>query len=251
MDSILNQTNDRYEILIIDGLSKDETSKIINSYSDPKIKIISEADKGIYDAMNKGIALAKGQWLMFLGSDDQLADDKVLSDIVDVIKDRNEKVIYGNVILRGNTGWGTDGQLYDGKFSIEKLLKKNIAHQALFYHRSVFQECGNYNQLYKICADYDLNLRVAAKFKMHYIDRKIAVFNAGGASTSSRDLNFEQDFSNNIIKYFFKDLYKDTFKGLERKISRYAKLQLRQFKFLSAAYLLLISLYFKIRRHIK
>src|SRR4051812_5182325 len=83
--SVLNQQYTSYEVLIIDGLSKDNTLEKVRSYNDARIKIHSEKDSGIYDAMNKGIAKATGTWLMFLGSDDELHDNNVLADIHDAI----------------------------------------------------------------------------------------------------------------------------------------------------------------------
>lgn len=247
--SILNQVYRSFEVLIIDGLSTDETVKKVQAYNDSRIKVHSEKDKGIYDAMNKGIALAKGTWLMFLGSDDQLFDNLVLNDIHAAIHS-NDKVIYGNVYINGNTGWGSDGQIYDGEFTIEKLLKVNIAHQAIFYHKEVFEKCGHYDLQYKICGDFDFNLRVASKFKMRYIERTIAKFYAGGASTDVRDLDFEANYSKNIIQYFNKQLYHNSFKGLERYILRQGVADLKQFKALSGSYLLLVGAYFRIKRYL-
>lgn len=247
--SILKQQYNAYEVLVIDGLSKDKTLEKVRSYNDARLKIHSEKDNGIYDAMNKGVALASGTWLMFLGSDDELYDSNVLGDVYTAIN-KNDRVIYGNVMLKGNTGWGNDGQLYDGEFTIQKLLKVNIAHQAIFYHKEVFIKCGVYNLNYKVCADFDMNLKAASKYKLKYIDRTIANFFAGGASTNTGDASFEKDYNHNIIKYFKNSLYNSSFKGLERQIIKQAKNNLRQLKAASGFYLLLIGMYFKVKRKI-
>ncbi|WP_316786271.1 glycosyltransferase family 2 protein [Pedobacter frigiditerrae] len=202
IESILKQSFSEYEVLIIDGKSNDTTVDIANSYNDDRIKVFSEKDNGIYDAMNKGVSYATGKWLLFLGSDDELHDEQVLSEISPIALDGTKKLIYGNVVLVGKTIWGEDGQVFDGEFSTGKLLVTNISHQAIFYQRSIFEECGPYNLKYKICADYDFNLRVAAKHQLYYVDIIVAKFNAGGASTSQKDEPFVEDFYDNVFEYF-------------------------------------------------
>ncbi len=92
----------------------------------PAIRFVSEKDKGIYDAMNKGVNLAKGEWLYFLGSDDRLFDNNVLNTIYQSVKDQNVDLVYGNIYKEET------GKLYDGSFDLDKLLKRNISHQAMF-----------------------------------------------------------------------------------------------------------------------
>ena len=248
LDSIISQTFSNYEVLIVDNLSTDVSLEIVKSYGDERIKIISEEDSGIYDAMNKGIAIASGEWIYFLGSDDELFDQNVFSDFYKEVIKGEKTILYGNVILNGNTGWGIDGQVYDGIFTLEKLLKTNIAHQAIFYKRDIFNDNNKYNIAYKICADYDFNLRVWTKYQPQHFDRIIAKFNAGGASTNIKDLNFEKDFSSNIINYFGKILYKTNFQGLENVILHIAKENFKLFKISKAMYLSAIGMYFKLRR---
>ena len=103
IESVLNQSFDKYEILIIDRVSCDETLKIAQSFNDERIRILSDMDKGIYDAMNKGIKLAKGEWVYFLGSDDRFYDETIL-DKVSLYKSFS-KIIYGNVLISGDAGW--------------------------------------------------------------------------------------------------------------------------------------------------
>jgi glycosyltransferase involved in cell wall biosynthesis len=202
--SIFDQTFGDYEIIIVDGMSEDETCSIAKNYADNRINIISEKDNGVYDAMNKGIARSTGQWLYFLGSDDQLFDNKVLKDVKEVIGRAKSKLIYGNVKILGNTAWASDGTIYDGSFYIEKLLKKNICHQSIFYKASFIRdEIGVFNVRYRVCADWDLNMRCWQKTKSKYFRRTMALFNAGGISTfSADDQNFKKDFDENKLKYF-------------------------------------------------
>ncbi|MEI7505135.1 MAG: glycosyltransferase, partial [Paludibacter sp.] len=101
MESIISQSFTDFEVHIIDGVSKDNTLEIVKSFNDKRIQILSEIDNGIYDAMNKGIKLAKGKWLYFLGSDDQLFDSRVLNEIYITSKHTRSKVIYGSVKILG------------------------------------------------------------------------------------------------------------------------------------------------------
>tara|TARA_Y100000589_G_scaffold321098_1_gene351848 strand:- start:44509 stop:45330 length:822 start_codon:yes stop_codon:yes gene_type:complete len=204
LSSIVSQTFNDYEVIIMDGLSKDNTKETVQKFiaKHPQIKFYSEKDNGIYDAMNKGIKKATGQWIYFVGSDDTLYDKAVLQQVYNHIsKNKNYKLIYGNVRIIGSVNWAKDGQVYDGKFTFEKLMQKNISHQACFYHHTLFQIFGEFNVKYNICADYDFNLRIFAKIKTLYVPIIIANFYTGGASSVDNDDSFSKDKWRLIIKY--------------------------------------------------
>jgi len=190
ISSIINQTFKNFEIILLDGLSKDNTISIASSYNDTRIKIYSESDKGVYDAMNKGIKLAKGEWIYFLGSDDFLYNQDVFETIYKKLNKIKNHVLYGNVLISGNSGWAKDGQIYKGKFSFQRLLRGNICHQCIFYRRSFIEKNQlKYNLRYSISADWDFNISCHLHTKFSYINQIVAVFNAGGISTgdSSQD----------------------------------------------------------------
>lgn len=210
LESITHQTFRNIEVLIIDGLSSDDTIEIANKHQlkFPQIKIISEADKGIYDAMNKGIAIAKGEWVYFMGSDDSLYETTTLEQFSNLKEIKYNDVIYGNVRIVGDTGWANDGDIYDGKFQTEKLLNKNISHQAIFYNTIfVKSKIGYFNLKYKKCSDWDFNLRCWSISKFKYVDLNFAYFVAGGLSTNTYDEVFADDIVNNITKYFKINLF--------------------------------------------
>lgn len=208
LESVLNQTFKDFEILIIDGNSADNTLKIAKSFDDKRIKTFSEPDKGIYDAMNKGINLAKGNWLYFLGSDDELYSNDILHKIAQIAKKTFKRVIYGNVEIKGDAGWVKDGLIYDNEFDLKKLFTKNICHQSIFYKKDLL-DSYNYNIEYKICADYDLNLNLFSKYKFEYVDIIIAKFYGGGKSKIIVDEKF--NLKRTIIKYFISKLYLNSF----------------------------------------
>lgn len=160
IDSILSQTYLCYELIIIDGGSKDQTLSIINNYKSSRIRFISEKDKGIYDAMNKGVALSKGKWLYFIGSDDYLENPLVLNNIFN-------RMTADDIIV---------GEVYEGqklrkyRFSKKLYLENTVCHQAVFYSSSIFRDF-KYNINYKISADYELNLYVMTKrLSIHYVN---------------------------------------------------------------------------------
>jgi glycosyltransferase involved in cell wall biosynthesis len=204
LDSILGQTIKEVEILIIDGLSTDRTLEIVAQYqiNHSNIVVHSEKDEGIYDAMNKGIGLAKGDWLYFMGSDDTLYENETLKKVINFINKFNPTVIYGNVKIVGNTGWAKDGAIYDGKFDTLQLLNKNISHQAIFYNTKFIKGVGIFNKDYTVCSDWDFNLRCWAKTEFYFYDIVIANFFSGGLSTNGSDSRFEKEFIANILKYF-------------------------------------------------
>jgi glycosyltransferase involved in cell wall biosynthesis len=195
--SILSQTFKNYEILILDCFSSDNTFEIIKAFKDERIKILSEKDNGIYDAMNKGIMISKADWLYFLGSDDKLFDKNVLKDIYLYLSKNTVDILYGDVIFKSNN------KKYLGEFNLEKLLleRRNICHQSIFYNKLVFKENGNYNLKYEILADYDFNIRMFLNEKLNkkYLDRKIAIYNDQGISSKKVDLIFRDDLIKNYV----------------------------------------------------
>ena len=185
LDSLSIQTYQDFEVCIIDASSSDNTLSRVSQFRSKfqNIRILSESDRGTYDAMNKGIDLAKGEWIYFLGSDDEIHDEHVFADMFKVDPDKNCGMIYGDVRVCGDTLWAKDGQIYNGKFSIEHLLERNICHQAIFYRTKMFKKLGKYNLRYPVCADWELNLRFFPKTKSNYLDRIIANFYGGGISS--------------------------------------------------------------------
>lgn len=204
LDSVFEQSAS-FEVLIMDAVSTDGTLKILDEYTltYANIKVYSDKDKGIYDAMNKGMDLAKGEWLFFLGSDDVFYDKDVLSTISKKLTNTDREVVYGNVLIVGDTAWAKNGEIYAGKFTTEKLLNQNICHQAIFYKRDyMLEHVGYYNLDYVKSADWDLNLRFWAKTKFAHTELTITKYSVEGFSGNSGDANLSRDFVNNVMLYF-------------------------------------------------
>jgi glycosyltransferase involved in cell wall biosynthesis len=177
--SVLAQTNKNHELIIVDGGSTDGTLEIFKNKNADRLLWISEPDKGIYDAMNKGIQKASGEWIIFLGADDKFYNQYVLENIFSTSTHDEIDFIYGNVKSEAYKG------LYDGVFDYEKLLRKNISHQSIFYRKSIFDKIGTYNLNYKTHADWDFNLRCFEnkELQIKYVDNIIAEFGKGGLSS--------------------------------------------------------------------
>lgn len=203
LDSLSIQNFKNFEVLIIDSLSTDNTIEIAKKYTENLfLNIQSEADQGIYDAMNKSIKIARGEWLYFLGSDDRLSSPDVLSTIVMNIKE-DSNIIYGNSV------WWPENVREEGEWDYYQLMKRSINHQRIFYQRCLFKNLGNFNTHYIIAADYEMNIRFFCNpaVNLQYIDTEVAYYHSGGFTANKIDENFWDDWkviSKNFRPYLSK-----------------------------------------------
>lgn len=212
INSVLNQTYNNIEFIIIDGGSTDGTVDIIKKYEDRIAFWVSEKDKGVYDAMNKGVERATGEWIYFLGSGDILLN--VMDRISKLLIDSN-KVYYGDV-FRLDTQ-----EKYDGEFSAYKLAITNICHQAIFYPVSVFIK-HRYNLKYKIMADHILNMQCFGdKYQFTYFPFTIAIYEGDGYSANNIDQEYMKDKLHLVKENFPNSIY--NYAVLRRKLSKLKK----------------------------
>lgn len=202
LDSVLAQSYAGFEVRIMDGASSDNTASIAKEYAsrDARIHWASEPDGGIYDAMNKGIEKARGEWIYFLGSDDTLYNTSVFEVIVNTAANHPQAgMVYGNVLLSASIGFNHDSLIFAGEFSSNRLLQMNLCHQAVFYSRTLFARFGKFNTRYRLLADWDFNLRCFNRAGAVYTDCIVANFSAGASSGQSKDLFFEKDWLHNLL----------------------------------------------------
>ncbi|MEE2605023.1 MAG: glycosyltransferase family 2 protein [Bacteroidota bacterium] len=191
LDSVVLQNYNDLEYLIIDGKSSDATLKIIKVYQKkfPFIKLISEKDFGIYDALNKGVQLASGDVIGFVHSDDFLEFNDIINDIVSMTKSENLDGVYGDLqyVDKSNTqeiirSWKS----CDFK---PRLLKQGWMppHPTLFLKRDVYEKHGLFDLSYRISADYDFLLRIFKdpELKFGYLPKVITKMRVGGVSNQS------------------------------------------------------------------
>jgi glycosyltransferase involved in cell wall biosynthesis len=184
LSSIANQTFADFEVVVRDGGSNDTTLETIAGYKTvlgDRLLVTTGRDAGVYDAMNRGVAQARGEWLLFLGADDRLHADDTLARVAAFIRENlGSHLVYGDVILRGTST--RDG----GTFDLDRLLfERNICHQSIFYRREVFTNLGPYNLRYPIWADWDFNIRcfMNPALVARHIDVIVADYdNTGGLS---------------------------------------------------------------------
>lgn len=189
IESVLGQTYSNIEYIIIDGDSKDQTMQIVKSYGDSIQVVVSEPDKGIYDAMNKGLKLATGDVVAILNSDDFYDNPNVIFNIVECFSLNNPDGIYGdlNVVYRDDITRLKRQYLAD-KFNVNSLANGIMpGHATIFLKRDLFTKFGFYSLNYPISADFELLVRFlyANKIKLKYLPQIVLKARTGGISDNS------------------------------------------------------------------
>lgn len=192
LESVLSQTNTNIEYIIVDGASKDNTVALIKEYEpqfEGRLKWVSEPDKGLYDAMNKGIRMATGDAIGILNSDDFFTTNDVLQQVADAFA-TNKKLdaVYGDVHFVNPDNLDKCVRYYSSKVFRRNLMKIGLipAHPTFYLKRERFKQFGLYKTDYKIAADFEFLLRVIYKEKIstQYIPVDMVTMRTGGASTS-------------------------------------------------------------------
>lgn len=231
LESVLNQSYENIEHLIIDGVSTDSTKKIINEYTikyslvGKKLIFFSENDKGIYDAINKGIIMSTGQIISILNSDDFYTDNSVVNNVLKAFKMNNAQIIYGNLI---GVNWKKTKKIRQWK---SKPYKSNLflkswtpAHPTFFTFKTNYEAYGLYRTDLRIASDVDLMLRFLEihKLKSFYLNESIVTMRLGGISTKG--------FKSTIT------ITKEMFRVFDDN-----KIQFSKFKYLSYKFLKIIE----------
>lgn len=161
--SVLSQTYLNIEYIVVDGNSKDNTVNLLKKYDDKISKWISEPDKGLYDAMNKGISIATGYLIGLLNSDDTFISDTVIEEIVNFHNENNIEASVGNIIQHNENGKVI--RKYSSKLWKPENLKIGFMppHPSVFFNRALFDKFGIYDLEFKIGADYELITRFFLK----------------------------------------------------------------------------------------
>jgi glycosyltransferase involved in cell wall biosynthesis len=185
VSSVLSQTYDDIEYLVVDGGSTDGTLEVLGKYRDHIDYFVSESDRGLYDAMNKGVRAASGDYVYFLNSDDYFCDEGVIADVVAAIRQNpSADLVYGDVLLQSGASLERKPQV--PILSRESFCRKGLCHQALFARREIFDRTGGFSEEYRIVADGDWLARaLAGGASCLHVDRDIAVFSMHGLSGTS------------------------------------------------------------------
>lgn len=199
LSSIKAQTFINYEVLLIDGGSKDNTEEVVDLFKTTINLFVSEADQGIFDAMNKGIEKAKGEWLYFIGCDDSFYDKNVLTSLFNDPKSKECDIFYGKVFNVAKNK--VEGQEFR---SNEEFLSTSLWHQSMFYKKEVFTQVGNFKIKYKIAADSYFNLLLYAKhqFKWSFSDIIVCNYSGSGLSSKAFDKAYHLDLYSTYLELF-------------------------------------------------
>ena len=212
-ESIIGLAHEDYEWIVIDGASNDGTLEILGEYKDSITCLVSEPDLGIYDAMNKGIAKAQGEYLIFMNGGDCFASPEVLTWAAAAPR---KDLIYGNIF---HDEPERHLVLSPERMNQGYLLKNMVPHQATFYHHTLFERFGKYDTSFRIAGDYDLYVRLLeiGRVSHHHINQPLAVFDLTGISNSEAFRALRKQENHRIrMKYFRR--YRWSLKALRQKI---------------------------------
>ncbi|MBU3623198.1 glycosyltransferase family 2 protein [Polynucleobacter sp. AP-Latsch-80-C2] len=194
IQSVLGQDYPQIEYIVIDGASKDGTLEIIQKHQSTISKWISESDRGMYDAMNKGIAMASGDVIGILNSDDVYMNNHVVSDLISKMKKDHADVVFADLILVDENQpekilrYYDSGQFYPNRFQYGWM----PAHPTVFVKKHIYDEVGLFKTDYQIAADYEMLIRILAvkKASYTYLPKPVVRMRAGGASTAGLSRNW-------------------------------------------------------------
>lgn len=195
MQSVLSQTYTEFEYIVIDGGSDDGSVNVIKRLEGGfgnRLHWVSEPDKGIYNAMNKGIRLSGGDYLEFLNSGDCLVDEKVVGRMVDELKKRRcPSIIYGNMLKSMSDGRILRDRCFAGEdITLQGMYHGCLNHSPAYIKRSLFDKYGLYDESLRICSDWKWYLQsiVLGEERPVYVDLDVTLFDMTGISETNKDL---------------------------------------------------------------
>lgn len=192
LKSVLAQTYHDYELLVVDGASKDNTLEVVKKMEplfEGRMRYISEPDKGIYDAMNKGIRMATGEVIGILNSDDFYTSDDALACIVGTLENEKVDAVYGDIHYVDDEDLKKCVRYYSSKPFRRWMMRLGFmpAHPSFYCRKEVYEKYGAFDaENYRVAADFENLLRLifVNKIKTHYINKDFVTMRTGGASSS-------------------------------------------------------------------
>ena len=189
IQSVINQTYKNRESIIVDGGSADGTVDVIKKYGDRITKWVSEPDRGLYDALNKGIRIANGDIIGFLHADDVYENNEVIEKVADVFIKYNVDSCYGDLLYVDKNNTNKIIRYWKSQPYRNGLFRKGWMppHPTFFVKKEVYEKYGYFNTDFKIASDYELMLRFLHKYKIssYYIPEVLIKMRLGGASNRS------------------------------------------------------------------
>lgn len=206
--SVLNQNFLDYEYLVVDGGSTDGSINVIRKHEDRLVYWVSEKDSGIYQAMNKGIRKASGEYCLFLNSGDKLAGSDTLKRVFSV--NRDEDIIYGDIVNVEN-GAVVDRKIYPDKITFKHFYYDTLGHQATFIKRALFDDVGYYSEDYTFASDWEFFLKALFKKEHSYlhINECVCLFDTTGISNHRANYEEMQRERTEIMMKLFPLFFED------------------------------------------
>jgi len=189
LKSVIEQTANSIEIVVIDGGSEDDTQAIVQNFGDKISYFVSQEDRGVYEAFNKGIKASHGEWIMFLGSDDFLHNSKSIEEILTFVTTQavTERIVYGQVLVQNeNLKSSLFGKPWEeSRKEFRQFM--SIPHVGMLHHRTLFEQYGGFNETFKIAGDYEFLNRVLVTDRALFVPGVIvAEHRSGGLSTNPK-----------------------------------------------------------------
>ncbi|MAL59285.1 MAG: glycosyl transferase [Flavobacteriaceae bacterium] len=219
LQSVQQQSFSHYEHIVIDGNSTDGSKEVIENYKANFSYWVSEPDHGVYHAMNKGIAVAKGEYLQFLNSGDVLENTNVLADVANEMSDKKD-IYYGDLLFVGE---GTSKlQTYPDELGFAYFKNRSLGHPAAFIKKELFNRVFYYNESLKIASDWEFFICAICKYNTSYrhINRVIAKFDTGGISSKeSYQQLIKKEQEEVLVSHF--EFYLKEHKQYEEKVRKF------------------------------
>ncbi len=229
IESVIHQTWQQFEYIVIDGGSTDGSTDIIKQYEKYIHYWVSEKDKGVYHAMNKGISVAKGEYLLMLNSGDYLSDTDVLDKVF-----LNDVESYD--ILYGDIEWCYQNQFHSlyklpGKLDIQFFFSRSLAHQSSFIKRSAHHTAGLYDEKMKVCSDWKFFILCVAKYNLRFkhFPFTVSVGDTEGLSWDATNYYRIREEQSSVIRQYF-PAYLAEFKEVKKRDQQSFINRLRIFK---------------------
>lgn len=194
IESVLSQRAGLYELIVVDGGSADDTLDVLGKFAG-RLSYVSEPDRGVYDAINKGVRMSSGKYVLVLGAGDRLREG-ALARVAASLPEA-PSFAYGDAYLERH------GVLMGGAMRKADFIRTNVCQQAIFYDRTIFELLGGFDLKYKVYADWAFNMRCFAdpRFRKVYLDTVVADFEGWGISDTQDDARFVRDFPGLVRRY--------------------------------------------------